>query len=173
MLGVPSLDLVRTRRTVQSGANHENRSSHTRDNAAYRNRPGRTLFVSNWRRAELTGQKMCRGRSIGPDGPARGGSGGTALQNRLVSRQCGRTHIKRRTTFHAHISRLGRSCSPYLHFMFAGESFGVARTRDDQPRAYWTVIGLQAVVFAVLTDSIAMWRPAPKRTKYTKTTSRP
>ena len=64
--------MVRTRRTVQSGANHENRRSHDRYNAAHRNRPGRTLFVSNWRRAELTGQKMCRGRSIGPDGPARG-----------------------------------------------------------------------------------------------------
>ena len=34
--------------------------------------------------------------------------------------------------------------------LFMGESLGVARTREDQPRAYWTVLGVQIAAFAFL-----------------------
>jgi hypothetical protein len=33
---------------------------------------------------------------------------------------------------------------------FMGETLGIVRVRDEEPRAFWTIIGLQAAVFVLL-----------------------
>ena len=35
--------------------------------------------------------------------------------------------------------------------LFSGESLGIVRRREDQPRAYWTILGVQVASIVLLT----------------------
>jgi hypothetical protein len=59
---------------------------------------------------------------------------------------------------HQAAQNLTRAYSVLAMFLFAiitfqffmGESVGVVRTREDEPRGFWTVLGVQAAAFALL-----------------------